>query len=69
MVRSIGKGKTFAPPNGLRTRDGKGKTIVVCIRGKSSILKELDNLGINEETMFPEIKDVIKSIVKRLTAD
>lgn len=36
------------------------RTSILFVKNKRNILKDLDTLGINEESLFPEIEDVLK---------
>lgn len=42
----------------LRCKDADGKRLVLVIKDKEKILRELDTLSINRATLFPEIDDV-----------
>ena len=42
----------------LRCKDADGKSLVLVIKDKEKILRELDTLSINRATLFPEIDDV-----------
>lgn len=56
----------IAAPRWSSINNKEGKHAVLCIANKKHIMRELDFLGINEETMFPEIEDVSRAIVKKL---
>lgn len=48
---------------GLRLKDEDGKMVVCVIQNKDAILQQLDQFGINQATLFPEI-DLVTGYIK-----
>lgn len=48
--------------DGMRCRDNAGKRLVLTVKNKDKILKELDVLSVNKAALFPEIDDVAEYI-------
>ena len=48
--------------DGMRCRDNTGKRLVLAVKNKDKILKELDVLSVNKAALFPEIDDVAEYI-------
>ena len=50
------------PENEYRVASSDGKRLLILVKNKDKILGELNSVGINEMSLFPEIAEVTKAI-------